>query len=239
MNQKCTRIPNCPLLSQYRGCKSDLLSAANASPIVIFTSYQEVGEKSICKNEYPSPLLFYVLKNVVGLFIPLFIVGIFQILTWKTLRQSKAKKIMTRSKKRHRNLRRASLTCFLIVVAFFLLTLPNRIFEIWVMYQSIFNRQWFKMHAATLFDLWDGTNVLLVFNACINPLIYAKVHRRLTNNCVTNWKRRKTNHEKTQMIHERTQILHTRKRKDNIARECHFSLANNNRTMTVDKIWSV
>ena len=159
-----------------------ILSIATSVPIAANTKYIfiDAHAKYVCHVDFQNPFYYTTALGLVASYLPLTIIIFLQILSWKTLRRSMRKvSLLKMNQKRAKRIKEASYTYVAIVIAFFLLTLPKAVNYMHFMYWYRYQRPPKERPSVNRWNWWDATHVLYVFNSCVNPLLYAKIHKRM------------------------------------------------------------
>ena len=114
--------------------------------------------------------------------IPLIIIIGSQLLSFRELKKSTRQ--FGADSNRLRTLRSVLNTFVAVVVVFFALMIPSQIFSAYFQYLMIHELEYLVKNLVLYADISRYINLVLAFNSCINPLIYAKIYRRFPT-CAT------------------------------------------------------
>ena len=151
-----------------------------------------------CHWNISDELFFAVnIKNAILLsLIPCSILTTLQILSYRAIKKSSQQ--FPLEIHRMRTVRQVRKTFFVVVTVFLFLTVPTVIHFTTISFIQLFYPKLFRFakDLTLLYQLARFFNLLLACNSCVNPLIYAKIQKKLTRS--------------TQKIHRRiTQWLQT------------------------------
>ena len=109
-------------------------------------------------------------------FIPCPLMITLHILSYRKLTQSA--QLFNLDTTRVRNLKKVRQTFYIVVITFFVLTVPTQIYSVTLVVMLTFYQQVLINNYKLFFDMGLYFNLLNSFNCCANPFIYAKIHRR-------------------------------------------------------------
>ena len=125
-------------------------------------------------------LIIAACQSTFVIFLPLFLIVVVQLLTYMHLTQSARRRRSTvQDVARIKELNRVSGVFATIAGVFFTLTLPSSIFILIFWHYVIHDFTFVLRHRHLMNDLSGIFNILLATNSCVNPLLYAKIHKKL------------------------------------------------------------
>ena len=119
-----------------------------------------------------------VIKNTVGVWIPMLIIVTVYVLMFLKLKQHARVRSAYSSQDPTFQIRRISRTFITVVCVFFICLLPRSIWETYVKYLKITTHN-LSHNYRSLNSVTDVTTLLSNINCCLNPVIYTKLHTRL------------------------------------------------------------
>ena len=156
-------------------------------------------------SKYSSEMLAVIIKNAVLIsFAPLPILILLHISSYHAIAKS-AQQFQLDNRRIHK-MRKIRKTFSAVVVIFFALSVPTEIYSVTIVsivkfYPNMMRTIKYRFHIDRFF------NTIISLNSCANPLIYAKVHRRLSR-CLQRIQQRRRRNERNQpsVIELRTRV---------------------------------
>ena len=136
---------------------------------------------NVCSPKETKPILISsIILLIVAIYVPLVLVVTLQVFSYKALLNSTSNNQIASQPARVQRIRRVNRTFLLVIITFFLMTLPIGIITPWVYYGMFFKGE--KVVADkdnTFFQVASMSQLLLTANSSVNPIIYSKVHIKI------------------------------------------------------------
>ena len=170
----------------------------------------------ICQMTWPGDLDRLVYGTVWALLyeiIPLFLIIGFNFTAFRKLKQQMKSIDLKSNARRLAILRKASKTFCLVVVLFFICTLPSAVYYITIRYLVVYDLEYATRHLKDISRAHNYLVKLTNLNSCLNPVIYAKVHTKVWKLIRTLYRRilemKPTLMDKQRVVNDRKQLSYT------------------------------
>ena len=131
---------------------------------------------SVCGRSHTKSQLFYIKDALSIVFLPLSIITVIQILSYRAIVNSASN--FNLDEARIRTINKVRKTFVIVVIVFFVLVTPAHVYIFIMDYLIKYHTQFSLDNKDNIIRLRSIFNLVLTFNSAVNPFIYAKIHRR-------------------------------------------------------------
>ena len=195
LQSRSIKYPMKPKLNTRHGVMTIIsigcLVIATSGPNIYYTGYESYVDgkrRYYCFHVFDAQFnrfLYYLCISIIFISSPMTIITTAHISMWREMKNQPKLESASEEAKRQVKMRKISKIFLIIVIAYFVMTLPHIISVLVSLYYITYDKAILhnKDKLTQMVNWSDATLALLVFNSCVNAFIYGKAHSKLWKLC--------------------------------------------------------